>query len=366
MTDELADRVASLAQRHPDNIALQAFDPQWYASLTPELRARLRRCMNSGLENPDSQVGCYACQPSDYDDLRPFFARVIARYHRIGEDARHVSDWDLAGVEGLPEDGVLDLARLGLPPLSMRVRVGRNLADLPLPGAMSRADRLRLEARMAEVFDRLIARPGFGGTYHSLTPGHAQQIDAAAYRELVGAHLMFKPMDGDRYLEAAGIAAHWPHGRGCYVSADRALVIWVGEEDHLRIMAMRRGTVLNDVFDRLRAALDLIEGLADLRFARSPDYGAVTSCPSNLGTGMRASLHLPLPRLTRGGTDARVKEIARPLGLSVRGIGGEHTPVGADGTVDISPSARLCITEAGILAALYRGAGRLIEAERAA
>ncbi len=366
MAQDFADRVAALAVRYPDNLALQAFDPGWYASLTPALRARLRKCMNSGLENPDSQMGCYACQPSDYDDLRPFFARVISRYHRVSEEARHVSDWRLSGVEGLPEDGVLDLARFGLPPLSMRVRVGRNLADLPLPGAMSRADRLRLEARMAAVFDRLIARPDFGGAYHSLTPGHARQIDAAAYRRLVDAHIMFRPMDGDRYLEAAGIAAHWPHGRGCYVSADRAFIIWVGEEDHLRIMAMQRGTVLNDVFDRLRAALDLIEGLAGLRFAWSDDYGAVTSCPTNLGTGMRASLHLPLPRLTRGGTDTRVREIARPLGLSVRGIGGEHTPVGADGTVDISPSARLCITEAGILAALYKGAGRLIEAERAA
>merc|ERR1712066_817541 len=85
------------------------------------------------------------------------------------------------------------------------------------------------------------------------------------------------------------------------------------------------------------------------------EYGVVTSCPTNLGTGMRASLHIQLPKLTSDGTDAKVKAIAKPLGLSVRGLGGEHTPIGADGTVDISPSARFCISEAQIITALYKG-----------
>lgn len=61
---------------------------------------------------------------------------------------------------------------------------------------------------------------------------------------------------------------------------------------------------------------------------------------------MRASVHIALPNLTKGGSDAGAKKICDPLGLSVRGLGGEHTPIGADGTVDISPRARFCITEA--------------------
>ncbi|HHB81755.1 MAG TPA: arginine kinase, partial [Aliiroseovarius sp.] len=289
--------------------------------------------------------------------------KALARYHNVPEDARHTSNWSLAGVEGLPADGVLDLARLGLPPLSIRVRVGRNLADFALPGSMTRDDRIRLEDRMMAVFDQLIARPDFGGAYYSLTPGNAHQIDEAQYGQLVAAHIMFKRMDTDTYLTAAGIAADWPYGRGCYVSADKAFIIWIGEEDHLRIMCMQRGTVLNEVFDRLKAALEVIESFDDLRFAWSEDYGAVTSCPTNLGTGMRASLHIALPNLTSDGTDARAKQIARPLGLSVRGVGGEHTPIGADGTLDISPSARFCITEAEIITALYKGVKQLKEAE---
>merc|ERR1712113_1301248 len=119
----------------------------------------------------------------------------------------------------------------------------------------------------------------------------------------------------------------------------------------------------NDVFDRLKSALDTVENIPGLKFAKSPDYGYVTSCPTNLGTGMRASVHIQLPRLTRDGTDAKAKEVCKPLGLSLRGLGGEHTPIGADGTVDISPSRRFIIQECEIVTALYQGLKQLKEAE---
>jgi len=81
---------------------------------------------------------------------------------------------------------------------------------------------------------------------------------------------------------------------------------------------------------------------------------------------MRASVHIALPNLTKDGTDKKAKAIAKPLGLSVRGLGGEHTPIGADGTVDISPSARFCISEAEIVTALYKGIKLLKMKEEAA
>ncbi len=65
-------------------------------------------------------------------------------------------------------------------------------------------------------------------------------------------------MSADHYLVTAGIASHWPFGRGCYVSEDREFIIWVGEEDHLRIMCMKKGTILNEVFDRLRIAVEVV------------------------------------------------------------------------------------------------------------
>ena len=258
-------------------------------------------------------------------------------------------------VANLPKGGKLNVADLGLPPLSMRVRTGRNLKDFPLPGAMSQQDRIDMEAKMCKAFEILIAKKEYGGAYYSLTPGHPSFIDEAKYNELVKAHIMFKDMSVDTYLLEAGIAQHWPFGRGCYVSEDSGFIIWVGEEDHLRIMCMKKALVLNEVFDRLSVAIDTINAIDGLEFAIDANFGVVTSCPTNIGTGMRASVLMQIPNLTRGGSDKKAKEICKPLGLSVRGMGGEHTPIGEDGTCDISPSGRFCISEAEILAALYTG-----------
>ena len=231
---------------------------------------------------------------------------------------------------------------------------------------MTKQDRLAMENTMVQAFETLIEHADYGGKYCSFTPGHENYVDEAEYQALVDAHIAFKDMSADPYLLSAGIARHWPHGRGVYISEDQGFIIWVGEEDHLRIMCMEKGTVLNKVFDRLKTALDVVNAIEGLEFAVSPDYGVVTSCPTNLGTGMRASLHIQLPNLTADGTDTAAKAVAKPLGLSVRGLGGEHTPIGADGTVDISPSARFCITEAEIITALYKGIEQLKAAEDAA
>jgi protein-arginine kinase len=127
-------------------------------------------------------------------------------------------------------------------------------------------------------------------------------------------------------------------------------------------MCMKKGNMLNEVFDRLKTAVDVVESKIDGGCAMSPTYGVVTSCPTNIGTGMRASLHLKLPNLTKDGSDRRAAEICKELGLSVRGTGGEHTPV-VGGVVDISPSARFCISEAEIVTALYLGVKLLKQKE---
>lgn len=327
------------------------FDPQYFDGLPAQQKLRLERIIATGLENPDSIMGAYAMQADDYDCFRPYLDQMIRAYHRVDENQVHVSDWSL--------QDTLDLSHIDpkLADTSMRVRVGRNLADFALPGAMTRDARVELEARLVKAFDVLASREGFGGSYVSLTPGSPYEISTHQYQDLVSQHKMFKDMSGDPYLQSAGISADWPYGRGMYQSADEGFLVWVGEEDHLRVMCMRRGAILNDLFDRLGQGLELLQA-SGLQFSTSDSYGYVTSCPTNLGTGMRASLHLPLPRLMSSGMDA-LKAQCRELGLSVRGAGGEHTAAGAGGVVDISPSARLMISEAEIARRLYSGAQEL-------
>jgi len=351
---------------NPDNRCAKYLTKDLFLSYTPEQQEILYKCAKTGIENPDSGLGAYAMTPDDYMTFSKFFDPLIRDYHKASKSSKHVTDWDASKVG---ENGVLDLQKLGLDEVSMRVRVGRNLKQYNLPGNMDKEERIKFEKTMLTAFDKLVSMEDYGGSIYSLTPdfGNGEKnpnlISASKYDELVKAHIMFKDMAADPYLASAGIASDWPYGRGCYVSADEQFIIWFGEEDQLRIMCMKNGTKLNEVFDRLNEGLKAVESIKGIEFASSKDYGYVTSCPSNLGTGMRASVHIKIPKLTADGTDTKAKEVCKPLGLSVRGTGGEHTPIGADGTVDISPSARLFVAEKDIISALFKGIGLLMEEE---
>jgi len=365
----IMETIANVAKENPGNRAMKYFKQEDFDKLADDKKAIFIKCVRTGFENPTSGLGCYAMAPNDYEEFGFFFDPVIRDYHSAPADAVHKTNWDASNVG---DNGVLDVTKLGLAELSMRVRVGRNLAAFNLPGNMDRAERIKFEKTMLEAFKKLIADPAYGGTVYSLTPDFGNDeknpnlITPEKYQQLVDAHVMFKDMDADPFLKSAGIASDWPYGRGCWQSEDKQCIIWFGEEDQLRIMCMKKGTKLNEVFDRLKTLLDSVESIDGIKFARSDKYGYVTSCPSNLGTGMRASVHIKLPNLTKGGSDAKAKEVAKPLGLSVRGTGGEHTPIGADGTVDISPQARLFIEERQIIEALYKGIQNLMVEEKKA
>ena len=361
MTNEqLIAQIAEIKQSNPDNLMTRHFDAAYYNGLDASQQTRFAKIIASWVQNPNSNMGAYAMDPQDYDDFAPFFDLLIRDFHGIADDTpiTQPHDWDTTAK-------VCDLGAIDtlLKEVSMRVRVARNVASFPLPGAMSKEQRVAFEDVAAKAFAKLAENPEFGGQYLSITPGSAYEIDADEYDRRVDAHQMFKDMSNDKYLNVAGISGDWPYGRGMYVSEDQDFLVWVGEEDHLRIMSMQTGGNLNALFGRLHSGLEILEGLLP-EFAMSDKYGAVASCPTNLGAGMRSSLHMKLPRLTKGGTDlSAVTDEAKKLGLAVRGAGGEHSDAGADGLVDISPSARLGVSEMQIMQRLFGGVAALWEME---
>eukprot|EP00924_Labyrinthula_sp_SR-Ha-C_P000271 snap_masked-scaffold_25-processed-gene-2.46-mRNA-1 protein AED:0.02 eAED:0.02 QI:0/0/0/1/1/1/2/0/429 len=402
---QVFEKLKKVKKEKPDNLCAKHLTEEYINSLTPEQQQILYKCTLTGLENPDSHLGCYAMKSDDYDTFGEFFDKVIREYHgdESGEKV-HTTDWNLAEMlkakaEAAPEGteatqksprsareektaesiGSLDLTAFGLDEISMRVRVGRNLKSFNLPGMMCKQERMKFEKTMLQAFDKLISMENYGGKVYSLTPDfndledvsdeekvNPNKISDEEYQELVKKHIMFKNMDEDPYLKSAGISSDWPYGRGCYVSKDESLIIWYEEEDQLRIMCMKKGKDLAEVFSYLKCGLDTVESIEGIEFARSDKYGFVTSCPSNLGTGMRASVHLQLPKSIKQGEGkgAELEAKCKELGLSVRGVGGEHTAYGEDGTVDISPKGRLFVSEAEIIKNLYDGIKTLVEYEK--
>lgn len=180
----------------------------------------------------------------------------------------------------------------------MRARVARNVKGWNLPPSMNKEERLKFEDRMVSVFESF----GIAGKYHSLTPGHKNHISEAEANKLRDKHFLFNDMTTDNHLTSSGVASDWPHGRGIWISEDETKMIWVGEEDQLRIISIVQGNDLGKVDASLHELLTKIEK-SGLEFAEHPIYGVITTCPTNMGTGKRQSILGKFPNITNGGTN---------------------------------------------------------------
>jgi len=173
---------------------------------------------------------------------------------------------------------------------------------------------------------------------------------------LIADHFLFK--EGDRFLEACGVNRDWPNNRGIFHNDAKTFLTWVNEEDQLRVISMQKGANIRQVFERLMLALKKFENVA--KFAYDDHLGYITSCPTNLGTAMRASVHIKLPLL--GKQKADFQAIADKYHVQIRGAHGEHTETD-DGIFDISNKRRLGMSMTMLVQDMYDGVKAMIAKE---
>jgi creatine kinase/arginine kinase len=303
----------------------------------------LEQAIRSGVENPDSSIGVYAGDEESYRVFAPLFDPIIEEYHGFTKGQKHLSDMNpehLHAPDPDPEGNYI---------LSTRIRVGRNLHCFPLGPNIARRERLIAECMIVDALESL--EGDLAGTYHPLL-GMSKEVQ----RQMIEDHFLFK--EGDRFLEAAGLNRDWPEGRGIYHNRDKTFLVWVNEEDQMRIISMQPGGDIEAVFTRLARAVDSLG--RRLTFAFDEHLGYITSCPTNLGTAMRASVHIRLPKLSQD--MAHFREITDRHHLQIRGIHGEHSE-SEGGIYDISNRRRLGITEVEAVQEMYDGVVELIAAE---
>ena len=169
-----------------------------------------------------------------------------------------------------------------------------------------------------------------------------------------------KYREGDRFLEACNLNRDWPSGRGIFHNNDKTFLVWVNEEDQLRIISMQQNAGIVEVFDRLCRAVKHFES-TDITFAHDDHLGYITSCPTNLGTAMRASVHINLPKLMK--QKEKFHDIANQYEVQIRGIHGEHSETN-DGVFDISNRRRLGKSERDLVQDMVNGVHALIDVEK--
>ena len=305
----------------------------------------LEQAINSGVKNLDSGIGVYAGDKESYEMFGTLLDPIIEEYHGFTKEDSHKSNLnpdDLNAPNPDPEGKYI---------VSTRIRVGRNMDNMPLGPAISKEQRDIVEASVVSGLNTLEGE--LKGNYYPLL-GMSKEMQ----EDLIKDHFLFK--EGDRFLDAVGLNRNWPEGRGIYHNNDKTFLVWVNEEDQLRIISMQQGGDIKEVFTRLVNAIKSIE--TKVPFSYSNHLGFITSCPTNLGTAMRASVHIALPKLAQN--MEKFKAITDKYYLQIRGIHGEHSD-SEGGVYDISNRRRLGITEVQAVQDMHNGVVALIAAEKA-
>src|SRR6202050_2016815 len=188
---------------------------------------------------------------------------------------------------------------------SSRLRLARNLNHHPFPGWAKKAEREKVLALVQPAVANLpeMKDPIINDSMEHFTPLEKQV--------LVEQHLISREHAAKNT------------GSGLIISKNRALSVMINEEDHLRIQSLRSGLQLKALLktvDKLDTELE-----ERLGFAFSPQIGYLTACPTNVGTGMRASAMMHLPALVLDDQITQIIKAVNKIGLAVRGLYGEGT-----------------------------------------
>ncbi|XP_055321531.1 arginine kinase-like [Sitodiplosis mosellana] len=300
-------------------------------------------CIQSGIENLDSGFGIYAPDAEAYTVFADIFDPMIRDYHGFAKDAKHPPR-DFGDINSFP-----NVDPTGEYVVSTRVRCGRSMDGYSFNPRLTEAQYKEMEDKVSSTLSGLEGE--LKGKYYPLT-GMTKEDQ----QQLIDDHFLFK--ECDRFLQAANACRFWPTGRGIYHNDEKTFLVWCNEEDHLRIISMQKGGDLGEIYRRLVNAVNDIE--KRIPFSHHKRLGFLTFCPTNLGTTIRASVHIKVPKLAKD--YAKLEEVAGKYNLQVRGTSGEHTE-SIGGIYDISNKRRLGLTEYQAVKEMSDGILELIKIE---
>ena len=228
--------------------------------------------------------------------------------------------------------------------VSSRIRLARNLKNIPFPSYMSDEKRKEVNDKIKNAI--LQSDTPFAKTLKFISMEDVPENEIYAMVE--------------RHIISPEFAKN-TEGRAIIISEDESVCVMIGEEDHIRIQVIYPGLDLEKAYDIAGQLDDLLA--SKLEFAFDEQLGYLTECPTNLGTGLRASVMLHLPLLEGSGNVNEIAETIGKLGFTVRGMYGEGSKSKAS-LYQISNQITLGITEKNAIDNLLVIARQLIEKER--
>jgi len=345
------------------------------AGLYDKLKGRVTKmgvtfgqCIKTGMDNPGhphiKTCGVVAGDEESYETFKELFDPVISdRHNGYAADGKQPTNLDINKLS------TTDIDPFNKYVLTSRVRTGRSVSGYKLPPVISFLDRRKLEGQCVKG---LMSMTGdLKGDYYPLNGSRSYAAKPAGMTEEKEEELrkkgnLFQEPDSTLLL-ASGMGRNWPDGRGVFHNDAANLFVWVNEEDHLRIVSMQgvreepsaAGKNMREVVARFITACDVVEKSLKkngAKFMHNDHHGFVLTCPSNLGTGLRAGAMAMIPKIS-GRSD--FKALVGKMKLQARGCDGvDSASVG--GTWDISNADRIGKGEVDLVNDLIEGLAKII------
>jgi creatine kinase len=247
--------------------------------------------------------------------------------------------------------------------LTTRCRTGRSVKGLPLPPSCSFEQRRETERVIVKGLQKMDGE--LKGQYFPLCGSQSMPgaMDEAKEEKLRSNGNLFQEPDSTLLL-SSGCGRHWPDARGIFHNEAENFFVWVNEEDQMRIVSMEKGDNITAIFTRFANATKAVrESLeADGYGVMHNDHlGFILTCPSNLGTGLRAGAMVKLPLFS---ARADFKDVLKKMRLQARGTAGVDS-ASTGGTWDISNSDRLGKSEVQLCNLFIEGLAQIIKWEKA-
>ena len=225
--------------------------------------------------------------------------------------------------------------------ISSRVRLARNLADFPFKDKAKQEDLEQILKKIKEIVPSI----GYGLKYIEL-----RNIDNITKLTLIENHLISPEFATNK-------------NGAILINDEENICIMINEEDHIRIQVFSSGQELEELLNLAIEIDEKIDGL--VTYATNEKYGYLTSCPTNVGTGLRASVMVHLPALTLTGNIEKVLNVVNNFGMNIRGVYGEGTQ--SKGNIyQISNNQSLGLIEKEIIKNIKTITEKVIEQERLA
>lgn len=329
-----------------------------------KLGVTLGHCIKTGIDNPGhpmiKTVGMVAGDDESYELFAELFDPVIsARHNNYPKDAKHPTDLDTSKLSDTKIDPTGNYV------LTSRCRTGRSVKGFKLPPVTTFEERREVEKC---VVKGLLSLEGdLKGDYfplngsRSYTPKPNGMTEEKEESLRKGGNLFQEP--DSTLLLSSGCGRHWPDARGIFHNDNENLFVWVNEEDQMRIVSMEKGDNIKGIITRFSEATTQIQKVlkADGHdFMHSEHLGWILTCPSNLGTGLRAGCMVKVPKFS---AIAGFKDVLAKMGLQARGTGGVDS-ASTGGTWDISNADRLGKSEVQLVNIFIEGVAQIIRWEQ--